>query len=115
MTGARRRRPARPDFAAINAAAAQRAEDVCRRLLPGGRRIGADWTCADLSGAPGGSLRVCIAGPRSGCWIDHATGERGGDFVSLAAAVARLTQTAAAHELARMLGLPAEGVRHDRH
>ena len=100
----------RPDFAAINRAAARRAEDVCRRLLPGGARRATEWTCGDLSGANGRSLRVRLDGERAGAWIDNATGERGGDFVSLAAAVAKLPQPEAARHLAAMLGM--EGQRH---
>ena len=103
----------RPDFEAVNRAARERAEDVCGRLLPGGVRRGAEWTCGDLSGAAGRSLRVRLSGERAGRWIDNATGERGGDFVSLAAAVAKLPQAEAARRLAHMLGLPAGGARHD--
>jgi hypothetical protein len=97
--------PMPPDFAAINRAARARAADVRRRLLPGGVRRGAEWVCGDLSGAVGQSLRVRLAGERAGAWIDFATDARGGDFVSLAAAVARLPQAAAARGLARMLGM----------
>ncbi|WP_209353609.1 hypothetical protein [Roseomonas nitratireducens] len=96
-----------PDFAAINRAARARAEDVCRRLLPGGARHGKEWAAGDLSGAAGKSLRVRLEGDRAGAWIDNATGDKGGDFVSLAAAVARVPQADAARHLARMLGAEA--------
>lgn len=96
-----------PDFAAINRAARSRAEDVCRRLLPGGARQGKDWAAGDLSGAAGKSLRVRLEGERAGAWIDNATGDKGGDFVSLAAAVARIPQAEAARRLAQMLGMEA--------
>lgn len=95
----------RPDYAAINRAAARRAADVCCRLLPDGARRGMDWVCGDLSGAEGRSLRVRLEGERAGAWMDHATGERGGDFVSLAAAVAKVPQSEAARRLADMLGM----------
>jgi hypothetical protein len=42
---------------------------------------------------------------RSGRWCDFSTGERGGDAVSLAAAVAGCSQIEAARRLAAMLGL----------
>lgn len=103
------RAEARPDFAAINRAASERAEDVCRRLLPGGARLGRYWAAGDLGGGAGKSLRVRLDGERAGAWIDNATGEKGGDFVSLAAAVARMSQAEAARNLARMLGV--EGTR----
>jgi len=92
-------------YAEIAAAAAARAEDVCRRLLPKGRRQGRDWVCGDLRGNPGGSLRIAIAGERAGRWIDNATSEKGGDLISLAAAVARIPQSEAARRLAGMLGM----------
>lgn len=98
---------ASPDFAAINRAAVARAEDVARRLLPGGARRGKYWVAADLSGAAGKSLRLNLEGDRAGAWFDNATGEKGGDFVSLAAAVARIAPDEAARQLARMLGVEA--------
>jgi hypothetical protein len=94
-----------PDFAAVNRAATARAEDVARRLLPSGVRRGKYWVAADLSGAAGKSLRVNLEGDKTGAWFDNATGERGGDFVSLAAAVARIPQKEAARQLGRMLGV----------
>jgi hypothetical protein len=97
--------PPRPDYDAINRAARQRAEDVCRRLLPGGVRRGAEWACGSLSGEAGQSLRVRLVGERAGAWIDFDAGDRGGDFVSLAAAVVKVSQAEAARGLARMLGV----------
>jgi hypothetical protein len=96
-----------PDFAAVNRAAIVRPEDVARRLLPGGARRGKYWVAADLSGAAGKSLRVNLEGSKAGAWFDNATGEKGGDFVSLAAAVARIPQKEAARQLARLLGMEA--------
>jgi hypothetical protein len=96
-----------PDFAAVNRAAVARAEDVARRLLPGGVRRGKYWVAADLSGAPGKSLRVNLERDKAGAWFDNATGDKGGDFVSLAAAVARIAPDEAARQLARMLGVEA--------
>lgn len=96
-----------PDFAAVNRAAIARAEDVARRLLPGGVKRGTYWVAGDLSGAAGKSLRVRLEGDKAGCWMDNATGEKGGDFVSLAAAVARIAPDGAARQLARMLGMEA--------
>jgi putative DNA primase/helicase len=93
-----------PDVAAVNRAALRRLEALCARWLPGGRRIGAEWTCGSLRGEPGRSCKVNL---RSGRWADFATGEKGGDVVSLAAAVHRLPRAAAAERLARMLGLEA--------
>ena len=62
----------------LAAALAERAEDVCRRYLPGGRRQGNYWTAGDTGGGPGRSLFVRLAPPgRSGKWTDAATGQHG--------------------------------------
>ena len=45
----------------IAAALSARAEDVCRRYLPRGRRQGRYWTIGDTSGAKGRSL-FCAPG-----------------------------------------------------
>ncbi len=104
--------PPRPDFAAVNRAALARLPDVLARLLPGGRAVGAEWHAGSLRGEAGNSLRVRLRGDRAGRWCDFATGDKGGDPVSLAAAVARVPQGEAARRLARMLGV--EGSDHGR-
>jgi putative DNA primase/helicase len=95
------------DFEAVNRAALARLPELCRRWLPGGRLIGREWAAGSLRGEPGKSCRVNIA---TGRWADFATGERGGDPVSLAAAVWRVSQVEAAWRLAELLGV--EGGRH---
>jgi putative DNA primase/helicase len=97
----------RLDFAAINAAALARLPELLAHLLPGGRRIGREWVCGNLRGEPGRSYRVNLA---TGRWADFATGERGGDPVSLYAAILRVPQAEAARRLAELLGV--EGGRH---
>ena len=62
----------------IAAALSTRAEDVCRRYLPRGRRQGRYWTVGDTSGAKGRSLFVRLAPPGiPGKWTDAATNEHG--------------------------------------
>ena len=66
----------------LAAALAERAEDVCRRYLPGGRRQGNYWTAGDTGGGAGRSLFVRLGPPgRSdllpGKWTDAATGQYG--------------------------------------
>lgn len=99
----------RPDFMAVNRAALARLPEVLARLLPGGRAIGAEWHAGSLRGEAGNSLRVRLHGDRIGRWCDFATGEKGGDPVSLAAAVAGVPQHEAAQRLARMLGMEGRG------
>ena len=62
----------------IASALSTRAEDVCRRYLPRGRRQGKYWTIGDTSGAKGRSLFVRLAPPGiPGKWTDAATNEHG--------------------------------------
>ena len=62
----------------IAAALSARAEDVCRRYLPRGRKQGRYWTAGDTSGAKGRSLFVRLAPPGiPGKWTDAATNEHG--------------------------------------
>ncbi|MYF07471.1 MAG: DNA primase [Rhodospirillaceae bacterium] len=64
--------------AAIAAALAARAEEVCRKYLPNGRRQGRYWICGNLAGARGRSLFVRLSGSgKPGGWTDAATGEHG--------------------------------------
>lgn len=73
-----RERPGRMTARELAAALAQRAEDVCRQYLPGGRREGRYWKAGNVHGDPGRSLFVGLAhSPCPGRWKDGATGESG--------------------------------------
>ncbi len=64
--------------AAVAAALAERAEEVCRRYLPYGRRRGRYWVAGDLDGGRGRSLYVRLAPPGApGKFSDAATAEHG--------------------------------------
>ena len=64
--------------ARVAVALGARAEEVCRRYLPQGRRQGRYWTAGDIRGARGRSLFVRLAPPGvPGKWTDSATGEHG--------------------------------------
>lgn len=81
------------------------AEDVCRHLLPKGRREGRYWQVGDVSGSPGRSLYVRLAGPRAGKWMDAATGEHG-DLLDLIALSRGLSLRDAIREAQILLRLP---------
>jgi putative DNA primase/helicase len=98
------------DFPAIARAALPHLPVLCERWLPGGRRVGREWICSSLSGGRGQSCRVNLV---NGRWCDFATGDKGGDAISLAAAVHHLNQADAAREISRMLGLSIEKARRD--
>jgi hypothetical protein len=98
-----------PDFPALARAALPHLPELCRRWLPGGKEIRREWVCGSLAGEAGASCKINL---RTGEWADFATGAKGGDAVSLAAAVHRLTQAEAAERLAQMLGMG--GANHGR-
>jgi hypothetical protein len=99
----------RVSIATVKRAAMARLREVVERLLPGGTERGGYWVCADLRGGKGDSCKVRLVGDRAGCWSDFATGDKGGDPISLAAAISGTTQLDAAQNLARMLGVRADG------
>ena len=101
----------RVDFAVINSAALSRAGAILVRLLPGGRVVAGEYlalnprrphTCL-------GRFKVRMTGPRAGIWSDFATGDAGGDIVSLIAYLDGSSQGGAARRLARMIGLERGG------
>jgi len=91
-------------FARVNERAMLNAEAVVRGLLPGGRREGLEWVAQNpkRDDHRPGSFKINLA---TGKWGEFATGERGGDLVSLAAYVTGLNQRDAAIRLAESLGL----------
>lgn len=93
------------DFTRVNAAALGALPALLDRWLPDGRRQGAEWVARNpnRSDRRPGSFSV---NTRTGRWADFATGDKGGDPVSLAAYLFGLRQAEAARRLADMLGLP---------
>jgi hypothetical protein len=92
------------DFDRVNAAALAVLADILRRWLPDGRTEGHEFVARNPRRADHlpGSFKINIA---SGRWSDFATGDRGGDPVSLAAYLFGLSQAEAACRLAGMLGM----------
>ena len=96
------------DAATLAGALGLRAEAVCRRYLPAGRRQGRYWVAGDVHGARGRSLFVRLAPPGvPGKWTDAATGEHG-DLLDLLRAQLRTGALRPALDEARaFLALPA--------
>jgi hypothetical protein len=92
------------DFARVNDAALGALPSLLVRWLPDGRREGAEWVARNPRRADRhpGSFRINMT---TGKWADFATGDRGGDVVSLAAFLAGIGQAEAARNLADMLGV----------
>jgi len=99
---------ARPvDFVAVNAAALRSLFPILQRWLPDGRLQGHEWQARNPTRADkhAGSFSVNI---RTGRWSDFATGDRGGDVVSLCAFLFDCpNQAEAAVRVAAMLGVEA--------
>jgi putative DNA primase/helicase len=93
---------ASPSFKDMNAAALARCPALLESWLPGGKLQGREFMCSDLKGGPGSSLSVNI---ETGQWADFATDDKGGDLVSLYAAIKGLKQGAALRGLADELGV----------
>jgi hypothetical protein len=100
------------DFAAINHAALAAFPAVLNRLLPKGKAIGREIVALNPRRADRrlGSFKI---NRYNGKWADFATGDKGGDPISLVAYLAGVSQGEAARLLAQMLGLEIKGPRHD--
>ena len=103
------------DFARVNAAALAALPAVLSRLLPGGKFDGREFVALNprRNDTRPGSFKIRLSGSRAGAWADFATGERGGDPVSLVAYLENVPQGEAARMLARMLGLETGGRRNE--
>ena len=110
ISGTRHRRTARGnvDFADIATRARFALPTIVHRWLPDGKRWGFEWVARNPTRPDNclGSFKINLV---SGRWADFATGEAGGDVISLAAYLFGLSQTEAALRLADMLSIPAGG------
>lgn len=90
------------DFDEINRAALASFPAVLARLLPGGKTIGRELVALNPRRADRrvGSFKV---NRYNGKWCDFATGDKGGDPISLVAYLAGVSQIEAARLLAQML------------
>jgi hypothetical protein len=98
-------------FETVNRAAMAALPAVLARLVPGGKVLGREYTALNPTRADRrpGSFKVNI---RTGRWSDFATGDKGGDPISLVAYLERCSQSNAAIWLATMLGIDEEDRRH---
>ena len=94
----------RIDFAAVNRAALAALPALLRRWLPDGRQVGREYLARNPLRADrrSGSFKINV---RTGRWADFATGDAGGDVISLCAYLAGVGQAEAARSLADMLRL----------
>lgn len=94
----------RIDFRTIADAARASFESLLLEWLPGGRREGHEFKALNPTRADSkvGSFSVNL---NTGAWGDFATGDKGGDAISLFAYLQGLSQLEAAKQLARDLGV----------
>jgi putative DNA primase/helicase len=97
--------PFRLDFRFIAAQAVSCADTLVPQWLPDGRRRGAEWVALNPTRPDrcAGSFSVNL---RTGRWADFATGDGGGDLISLRAYLDNLSQGEAARRIALELDLP---------
>jgi len=95
------------DFPRVNRAALAVLPALLARWLPDGCKIGHEYVARNpkRSDRNAGSFRINL---HTGKWADFATGDKGGDPVSLAAYLAGTNQAEAARAIAKMLGIPDE-------
>src|SRR6476646_6129803 len=87
------------DFSATNQAALGYLPNLVQTWLPQGRRCGNEWVALNPTRADtrAGSFSVNL---KTGRWADFATGDAGGDVISLAAYLFGTRQIEAARTLA---------------
>lgn len=80
------------------------AESIAAYLLPQGKRAGQEWKAGSVSGEPGQSLSVRVAGAKRGVWKDFASGESG-DILDLWAACRAMSMAEAIKDAKGYLGI----------
>ena len=91
------------DFAALNRRAVQQLPAILMRFLPGGLVRGQEYIARNPTRADRtlGSFKINM---HTGRWADFATGDAGGDIVSLVAYVNRVGQLDAAQLVLEAIG-----------
>lgn len=95
----------RIDFRRVSDTALACLERLCTEWLPDGRRYGHEFKALNptRSDSKVGSFSINL---NTGAWADFATGDKGGDAISLCAYIFGLSQLDAAKKLADQLGMP---------
>lgn len=94
----------------IRTVALRNALTICKRIVPGGRVVGAEYVVKNPNRADrnAGSFKINL---RTGQWADFATNERGGDLIALVAWRYNVRQSEAAVRLAAFLSPEAQVVK----
>lgn len=89
------------DFQGLASELLSSVRDILPKWLPGGKLMGREYVCGSLRGEPGRSLSVNI---QTGAWADFSGDEKGGDLISLYAAIEGIGQGEAFRRLAEDTG-----------
>lgn len=96
------------DFPSLAQYLLSRAEEILHEWFPEGKRRGTEYVCGNLNGEGGDSLSINI---NTGIWADFASTERGGDLISLYAAIHGLKQSEAAIQLSNRYNMQVKAER----
>jgi putative DNA primase/helicase len=95
-------------FEQIRDVSLAQADRLLREWFPNGRVIGREFKIGNIAGDRGESLSINL---NTGKWADFAAGIKGGDLIEVRAAMKHGgDRTAAARELAPMLGITMNGL-----
>ncbi len=91
------------DFAEINLRCKAMLPSLLSQWLPDGKSFGQEWVALNPTRADHrlGSFKINMI---SGFWADFATGDKGGDIISLYAYLNELSQLDAARALRQQVG-----------
>ena len=112
-----------PDFEGLASYLLQQINSFLTEWLPGGHLQGREYCCGDIRGGKGDSFRV---NTQTGVWCEFAGDQRGGDLISLYAAINDKTQGEAYDALNQQYGYklpmivpptetPVPAMRHREH
>lgn len=93
------------DFKDLNNLLRHHARSLISDISPGGKLVGGEYTCATVQGGAGTSCKINVNTCK---WMDGATGEKGGDLISLYAAAENVSQIEAAKAMAAKVGYKIE-------
>ena len=77
------------NFDTLNKDLVNKIDSLLKNWFPNGTKIGGEYCIGDLSGKAGNSLKINLS---NGKWCDFATEDKGGDLISLYAAIHNLSQ-----------------------
>lgn len=102
------------DFKAVASAALSSLPSLLSRWLPSGKKEGHEWKSPNPTRADNkaGSFSINI---NTGMWADFATGDQGGDAISLYAYLHGISQLEAAKDIAGQLGMDAGDASAKKH